>query len=284
MARGKASRASALPAVLVSLLLLAGRGLADGKKLEVVAERANIFLEASERSPVVETLGPGSILSLACTQKTRLYWYYVYFVSQRTGRTRAGYVHESLVRPLFPLLRVINISSDDEILNPREIRPESGELLNIEWGASRETIIKREGKPLSTESAGGLEVLRYKREIMNKTWQVEYILGAEGLLSTRYRLLENYTDKSRYIEDYEKLRAYLTEKVGRPRSDRVVNNDPAYNNGYNNVGDSLSKGLVAYSSEWVFSDKSVRLKLEGAGNRVALAAEVQDVKAKSPTS
>lgn len=284
MARGKAPTVAALAAVLVGLLLSAGRGLADGKKLEVVAERADIYLEASERSPVLETLGRGSILSLACTQKTRLNWYYVYFVSERTGRARAGYVHDSLVRPLFPLLRVINISSEDEILNPREIKPESGELLDIEWGAGRETVIRREGKPLSTETAGGLEVLRYKREIMNKTWQVEYILGGEGLLSTRYRLLENYTDKSRYIDDYEKLRAYLTEKVGRPRSDRVVKNDPAYNNGYNNVGDSLSKGLVAYSSEWVFSDKCVRLKLEGAGNRVALAAEVQDVKAKSPTS
>lgn len=284
MAKGKALKASVPAAVLVGLLFLSGRGLADGKKLEVVVERANIYMEASERSPVVATLSRGSILTWACTQKARLNWYYVYFVSERTGRTLAGYVHDSLVRPLFPLLRVINISSEDEILNPREIKPESGELLDIEWGASRESIIRREGKPLSTESSGGLEVLRYKREIMNKTWQVEYILGGEGLLSTRYQLLENYTDKSRYIEDYEKLRAYLTDKVGRPRSDRVVNNDPAYNNGYNNAGDSLGKGLVAYSSEWVFSDKSVRLKLEGAGNRVALAAEVQDVKAKSPTS
>lgn len=251
---------------------------AEGKRLEVTSERANVYIDPDSRSAVVETLERGAILTLASPMKMKINWFYVYYLSPRSGATRAGYVHDSLVRPLYPLVKSVNISSGDSA-DKGEINPESVDILNPAWGTTRESIIRTEGRPSEETGTNGLRILCYRRAIMNRNWQVEYVLGDGGLITTRYKLLDAYYDNARYIDDYNKLRVFLTSKVGEPRSDKVVWKKEGVSDLKSDPGAALGRGYVLYSSEWVFRDVSVRLKLDGAGTRVALAAEVQDVKA-----
>jgi hypothetical protein len=257
---------------------------ADGKKLQVIQDKAVVRLDPSDRSPAVETLGRGAILSLASAVKTKVSWFYVYFTSLQSGNTRAGYVHESCVRKLFPSLRVIQITSGDEIVNPTEIDLESSYKPNVEWGTTREGIIRTEGRPQTQDASQDVENLVYRREIMKKKCQVEYVFDEGSLVSTRFRLMENYADKNRYIEDYNKLRQYLTATVGAPRADRTVWQDRFYESQNDCWGIALSQGQVEFSSEWVFRDTEVRLTLAGANNHVHFGAELNDVKSKKPTS
>jgi len=255
---------------------------ADGKKLEVTADQAAIHIDPQTASAVVEVLERDSILTLASPMKIKIYWFYVYFISPQTGKTRAGYVHDSLVRPLYPLVKVINISGGTGGASNGEIDPEAGNLINPSWGVTKESIIRTEGRPYEEEQADGVRILRYRRSAMNRKWQVEYVLGETGLITTRYRLLENYFDSSRYIQDYNKLRIFLTQKVGEPRSDKVVWRKKVYEKVEEDPGTALANGYMVYLSEWVFRDTSVKLKLDGAGEQVSLAAEVRDVKARIP--
>lgn len=251
---------------------------AEGKRLEVTVGKADIYVDPSPRSALVASLSRGAILTLASPAKMKVNWYYVYFISPESGRTRAGYVHDSQVRPLYPQVRVINISSGVPDSNSVALDPGSGDPFDPSWGTTRESIVRTEGKPSDAESKNGVEVLRYRRKIMNRNWQVEYVLGDGGLITTRYKLLEDYSDSARYIEDYNTLRVYLKTKVGEPRSDKVVWRNKVFEQARATPAEALSRGYVAYSSEWVFRDTSVKIKLDGVGNMVALNAEIQDVK------
>lgn len=281
-ARGRAAvLAIGLAAVLSAFALWAG---ADVKKLETVPEKAAVHLDPDPRSPVVETLGRGSILTLASSTRFRTDWLYVQFASGRSGSMRSGYIREALVRKLYPSLRIQHISSEDEILNPKELDTTAGVMPVLEWGVSKERIVQVEGRPLSQEASQGLEILRYRREIMNRNCLVEYAVGRNGLVAARLSLREKYSDKNQYIDDYNTLRAFLNASVGRPRSDNVVWQNRYYERENGRWGAALGMGHLAFSSEWVFRDTSVQLKLSGENDQVVLGAELYDVKAKNPAS
>lgn len=269
-------------AVALSVLGLQARP--DEKRLEVNVEQAAIHLDPDPRSPVVVTLPRGSVLNLASSTKFRTDWIYVRFSTGEPGRTRSGYVREALVRKLYPSLRVLHISSEDEILSPKELDVRAANMPALEWGASKERILQVEGRPTSQETSQGLEILRYRREVMNRKCLVEYAVGRNGLVAARLHLCERYSDKNQYITDYNKLRDFLNERVGRPRADNVVWQNRYYERENGRWGTALSKGHLAFSSEWVFRDTSVQLKLSGENDQVVLGAEFYDVKAKNPAS
>jgi hypothetical protein len=275
----------ALGLAACAVLLVGSRPAeAQAKKLQVIQDRAEVKLDASEGSPVLESLPRGSVLTLASAVKTKINWYYVYFTSLQSGNTRAGYIHDSCVRKLFSSLRVIHISSEDEILSPTEIDLGSFYTPSLQWGTSREEIIRTEGRPQDLDVSQGREVLVYRREIMKKKCQLEYILDERRLVEARLRLLENYADKNRYIEDYRKICGFLTAKVGTPRADRVIWQDHSYEGQNDCWGIALSQGHVEFRSEWVFRDTEVCLTLAGGNNRVVFDAEIYDVKTKKPAS
>jgi len=275
---------AAWPLFLAALLLSAIPARADGKKLQVTQDQAVVRLDPSEKSPAVETLGRGAVLSLASDVKTKFNWFYVYFTSLQSGNTRAGYIHDSCVRKLYPDLKVIEITSGDELLNPGEIEVDTKYEPSLAWGTTRAEILRSEGRPQSLDVSDGREVLIYQRDVMKKNCRVEYVLDRGRLVSARLHLLENYADKARYIEDYNKVRDFLTARVGTPRADRTVWQDRFYENQNDCWGIALSQGQVEFSSEWVFRDTEVRLTLAGANNHVLFDAELNDVRLKKPTS
>lgn len=270
--------------VLAALLFSALPGATDGKKLQVIQDQAVVRLDPSEKSPAVETLGRGAVLSLASAVKTKFNWFYVYFTSLQSGNTRSGYIHESCVRKLYADLKVIEITSGDEILNPVEIELDPKFGPNFAWGTSRAQVLRTEGRPQSLDVSGSQETLTYQREVMKKKCRVEFILDRGRLISARLRLLENYADKARYIEDYNKVREFLTAQVGAPRADRTVWQDHSYERQNDCWGIALSQGHVEFSSEWVFRDTELRLTLVGANNHVNFGAELSDVRSRKPTS
>lgn len=273
-------------ALLGFIAVLAAGGIlwSQGKRLQVTAEKVNVYLDPDERSPIIETLARGNLLTLASAVKSRVSWYYVYFVSPETGRTRSGYIAESLVRKLFPELRITTISSEDEILNPREINPAAEYRAVMKWGLGKGRVIDLEGRPLDQDRTGNLETIRYKRDVMDKRCLVEYVFDSDKLVTTRYHLLENYADKNRYIEDYTKLKSFLSQKYGQPRSDRIVWQDPSYKDKSSGWGIALSLGHLEFHSQWVFTETEVLITLAGGDSHVAFGAECNGLKGKLSAS
>lgn len=283
---------AAATAALVLSLVLGGLFLPSPAraeivvKLEITADKAAIYLEPDGRSPVVETLARGAVVTLSSAMKFRTNWFYVLFVSSRSGRTLAGYVMDGLVRKLTSTLRVITLSpsEEDEIADPKELDLASARLPELEWGMMKASVLRAEGRPLTQEVSGGLEFLRYHRDLMGKKCLVAYVLNDQRLVAVRLYLLERYADKNRYVADYNKIRDFLNAKVGEPRYDNVIWRDRDYAERGENWGTALSTGCLSLCSEWLFHGTGLRLSLTGEKSEILFAAEANDTKAKNPAS
>ncbi len=282
--RNRPAAAAAL-VFLGVVCFLPGLALANGKKLEVVVERAAIRLEPDGRSTVVETLARGAVLTLSSAIKFRTNWFYVSFASSKSGRTLAGYVLDEDVRKINSSLRVVSLSTGgDEIINPKEIDLSRTRLPDLAWGRTRESLLRAEGRPLSREPEDGLDVLRYHRKVLDKECLVAFVFDNQRLVGIRLHLLERYADKNRYIADYEKIQDFLIRKVGGPRYNNVVWRDNANAERNADWGQALATGRLTLSSEWVYHDTGLRLSLNGDNTEILFAAEINDIKAKNPAS
>jgi len=291
---GRSGRAGlAARSAAVAFLLLFGVSFPPGParaetivRLEVTAEKAAIHLEPDGRSPVVETLFRGAVVRLSSAIKFRTSWFYILFVSSRSGRTLSGYVLDGLVRKLNSTLRVVNLTpGEEEIVDPKEIDLTGESMPKVEWGRTKAGILRAEGRPLAREVSGGLEFLSYHRDLLGKKCLLAYVLNDEKLIAVRLHLLEKYADKDRYVADYNKIRDFLIEKVGEPRTNNVVwREDRAYAERNEGWGTALSTGCLRLAAEWVFQGTGLRLSLTGENNEILFAAEANDIKAKNPAS
>jgi len=273
-----------LPLAAAVIFLLVPGSPASVKRLQVVADRADIYLDPDSRSPVIQTLEKGSILTMASAAKTRLSWYYVYFPSPETGKTRAGYILESFVRKLFPDLHVIQIGDESEIVDPREINLDREFSPSVRWGMAKEKVIQTEGRPLHQERSGGLEILRYKRDIMDKMCLVEFVFSENQLVKAYLYLMEKYADKNRYISDYLKLKNFLTGKFGEPGADKIVWQDPSYKDNSDRWGMALSLGHLEFHSGWTFPGTEFLITLAGGDSEVFFVAEASGLNYKGSAS
>jgi hypothetical protein len=255
-------------------------------RLEVTAEQAPIHLDPNGRSPVVETLSRGAVVRLSSPIKFRTNWFYILFVSSRSGRTLCGYVLDGLVRKLNSTLRVVNLTpGQEEIVDPKEIDLTGEPLPRMEWGKTKARILRAEGRPLAREVSGGLEFLSYHRDVLGKKCLLAYVLDDEKLVAVRIHLLEKYADKDRYVADYNKIRDFLIEKAGKPRSNNVDwREDRAFADRNEGWGTALSTGCLRLNADWVFQGTGLRLSLTGENNEVLFTAEANDIKAKDPAS
>lgn len=252
-------------------------------RLEVTAERVPVHLEPDLRSPVVETLARGAVLKQASAMKFRTNWFYVVFVSSRSGRTLAGYVLDASVRRLTSTLKVVDLTpAYPEIADPQEFDLKTAPLPNIEWGKSEDVILRTEGRPLSRDLSGDMEFLRYQRQVFGKRCLLTYVMIDRKLASLRVHLLERYANKDRYVADYNKIREFLSAKIGQPRYSNVVWKDWAYAEKGQDLGTAVTSGSLSLSSEWAFRGTGLRLSLTGENSEILFAAEINDLKTKNP--
>jgi hypothetical protein len=282
---GRASAAIACGLVLAALALPAAARADIIVRLEITADKAAVHLEPDSRSPVLETLSRGAVVKLSSATKFRTSWFYVQFLSSRSGRTLAGYIREEGVRKLNSTIKIVDLTpAGAQASAPKDLdlTVEPGSM--IAWGMSREGVIQVEGRPFSREESDGLEYLSYRREVFGKRCLIVFVLASRRLVSVRVNLLENYADKDLYIAEYNKIREYLNHKLGEPRYNNVVWKDRAYAKRGEPLGVAVTSGSLSLSSEWVTGDTGLRLSLTGEPNGVLFAAEINDIKAKNPAS
>jgi len=269
---------------IVLVLVLASAAPAVVKRLQIITEGADVYLDPDTRSPVIQKLERGAILTMASVSKMRSSWYYVYFQSPETGKTRAGYIPEHLVRKLFPDLLVVEIDDESEIANPKEFNLDEGFSSSVQWGMSKEKVIRIEGRPLHQENSGELASVQYRRTIMDKICLVEYVFSQSQLIKVYVYLVEKYADKNRYISDYLKLKDFLTGKFGEPGADKVVWQDPSFKNNNDRWGTALSLGHLEFHSGWKFPETEFLMTLAGGDSEVFFVAEASGLRFKGSAS
>ena len=91
------------------LFFLSGTISALSIKYKITTEKANIYLDPSDSSPVIEVLDKDTVLISASARKFKKVWNYVYFKTKDSGKTKAGYVNDEAVNKINTTTKVITI-------------------------------------------------------------------------------------------------------------------------------------------------------------------------------
>jgi len=255
----------------ISFFLSAGKINGSEKKFVISVDKADIHLDPDERSPVIETLDKGEYLTSGSPRKFRKVWNYVYFTSKKNGKTKSGYVHDTVVEKLFRVTqsRELGIAQP----NTPELTTTQTNPQSAQWGMSIEQVLELEGKPAVRENSNGIEIIGYQKRVIDKDCLVGYLFADNKLFKTQYNFSENHFDKLMYLDDYEKVKSLVVQRYGEPEGEAVDWKDPQFKNDSNNWGTAISLGHVEYSSRWQTSESEIVLSLFKVQKDVILRIE-----------
>lgn len=253
----------------------------SNRKLRVVVDGAYVHLDPDRKSMVVATLKKGELLTLGNERKFRKNWNYVYFISERTGRTKSGYILDSLVEKLFEVTKVLTIQGGDEKAeDPEESKTH---FRNTRWGMTKEQVLRIEGQPVHLENSKGLDIIQYPQRILNMECLVGYVFAENRLAKAKYSFLGKQGDKNQYVLEYQNIKNILISKYGRPLSEKALWHDPLYKGDDSNWGLAISQGHLELNSRWKDNETEILLRLSGGNNRLSLVVEYSGLEYKELT-
>jgi len=276
----RAARVAARSIFLIILFFsfLSGPLLSREKKLRVIAEKANIYLEADKNSPIIETVEKGTILTLRYTGKVKRIWNHVYFTSEETGTTKSGYILDSLVERLFVVTKIVTLKGEEE--SPEDKARYKNYFRETSWGMSKDQVLELEGNPSHQEKSKGVDIIGYRKKEMNIECLIEYFFERNNLIRAKYIFLEQYKHKNQHIGDYKKIKDWLTERHGPPLGSNITWRNDLYKDYYSKWGEAISLGHLEYSSLWKNPETEIFLTLSGENNKVSFEVEYTGLKLK----
>jgi hypothetical protein len=270
---------AALPKILFMIVLfsfLSEPLLSSGKKVRVIAEKANIYFKADKNSPVVETVAKGTVLTIREIGKVKKIWLYVSYTSEESGMTKSGYILDELVERLFVVTKVVTLKGEDEGLRDRH--KFKNYFRDTRWGMSKNQVFELEGRPTHHEKSYGLETIKYRKKAIGLDCSIEFIFAGNKLIRAKYIFLKEHKHKNQYISDYKKIKDWLTEKHGMAQGSNVTWRNDLYKEDYSNWGLAVSLGHLEYGSLWKNQEVEIFLTLSGENNKLSLKAEYKGLR------
>ena len=132
------------------------------------------------------------------------------------------------------------------------------------WGDSREKVISVEGTPDGEGKLTGTDstYIAYETTAVGMDVLLGYYFCDEGLYAVRYILLEEHSNESLYIDDYEKFEAALTKKYGKPLLDlENWENDSKKEYYADRKGDALCYGYLTYETVYSSGTASIVMSM-----------------------
>lgn len=253
---------------VICTLVSAPLSYSAGKKLIVVSDTAQIYLEPDQKSTVIATLHKGDIVTLSSDRKFRRIFNYVYFTSQNTGCTKSGYVLDSSVNKLFNVTKVITIQGESKT-NHKIIRSEVY-LDSTDWGMSSNELQRFKGEPLHQGQSQGYEILGYQKKILDRDCLIGYYFAENKLKGAKLSFLDQHLNKNQNIADFKKIRDLLAQKYGQPIEDKSSWDDLTHKDDISEWGNAIGQGHLTYKSRWLTPETEVCLRLFGREDEISL--------------
>ena len=262
------SKQQKLKLFLFIFFLHSGSLHSSNRKLRIITHNASVHLDPDKRSIVVATLAKGTLVSLGSDRKFRTNWNYVYFTSEKTGRTRSGYILDSLVEKLFKVTKNFVIQRESRTANnQKELKTH---FRNTYWGMNVAQVARIEGHPDQRDNSGGLDVIQYSKKISNMDCMIGYVFADNKLAKAKYSFMAKYEDKNQYIHNYKKIKDILVKKYGNAEAEKTLWQNKTYKDDRSNWGLALSLGHLELNSLWQDSETEIQLRLHGGNGRVFL--------------
>lgn len=242
---------------------------AADKKLRVIKDGACVHLSPDEKSPVLETLNRGAIIGLLSPHKLKAYWYYVSFQST-SGTIKSGYIHESLVEPLFQAQKIITIKGEEANFVA------AFDFCRLEpslWGSSVEKIISLEGEPKEKKTAEDFLILEYQRDLKDYVAFIEFVFSENKLIQIHIEFWQISGEKNEPLRDFERIKNCLSSHFGSPSEDNVHWEKPTFQYDELSWGYAVSLGHLFYQTKWTTPALELQLQLRGENKTICLEFE-----------
>jgi len=135
------------------------------------------------------------------------------------------------------------------------------------WGMSMEQVKATEDKKPDSEYDTSLV---YYVKIVGDDYLCGYSFLQDKLYNTGYVFVGKHTNENLYIDDYENLKEILTEKYGKPKSDRTTWHNDLYKSDRSEWGFAVSLGHLSYGAIWETPKTYITLVLNGDNYKINL--------------
>lgn len=128
------------------------------------------------------------------------------------------------------------------------------------WGNSMDNV--QSGERSKFLFKDGNDELQYKDELGGSDCDVVYIFNDnDKLTSGMYVFTKKYSNPQLYIQDYNKFKTLLTEKYGKPASEKENWNKNATIDEKHNYGQAVADGNLTLNTVWNTSRSVIKIVL-----------------------
>jgi len=261
--------------VFFVVILLSWTSFAHQKKIEITAEKANVYLKPDTSSSKIGVLNKGDVATLASSIKIKKNWYYIYFSSENSDFTSSGYILESSTKKLFSVTKILLIDEEKNQKNPYEY---GVHFRNIRWGMSPIQVIFTEGQPLSKEESGKSKTLKYESSLLDMNCFLTYRFSENSLIEAKYCFLNKYSANTPHIQDHLSLKKALTQKYGKPKKERTRKISLSGKNNSNSNHDSSCPHILLQRTCWQTKETRICLNLYQNKEHIKMELEYTSLK------
>lgn len=128
------------------------------------------------------------------------------------------------------------------------------------WGMPRQEVMKTENeKPAYDQDA----ILMYNVTVSGMDTSCAYLFTEEKLFRGVYTFNLKHTNENDFLADYDKIKATMTDKYGKPKQDEINWKNDRYKADAQKYGFAVSLGHVIYFATWETKDTNIILELTG---------------------
>jgi hypothetical protein len=155
----------------------------------------------------------------------------------------------------------------------------AGDFRNATWGMMIDEVKQAEKEAVFVEENESR--LLYKSTVLNMPVHILYTFDDSKLSSGSYFPGVQHSNPYGYIIDYERIKASLTEKYGKPIKDDKKRIGKGIFDSAGDEGYAVGKGELEYASFWKIGRTDILLTLTGDNMKISLVWHYQDANLKS---
>jgi len=136
---------------------------------------------------------------------------------------------------------------------------------NVDWGMSVDEVKRSEsGKPVHEQDS----ILMYNVSLSGMDASCGYLFTNGNLFRGVYTFNLKHTNENDYIADYDKIKAMMIDKHGKPKQDEVNWKNDRYKTDPQKYGFAVSLGHLVYFATWETEDTNIVLELTGDNYKI----------------
>jgi hypothetical protein len=145
---------------------------------------------------------------------------------------------------------------------------------HVHWGMTMEEVKASEPEKPVLEKGN---IVLYHATVAGFDTAVGYVFASQRLVRANYLFEIKHTNDHDFIDDFEKIKANLTEKYGKPKDDDVIWKNSLYKDDPDDWGTAIAAGQLVYETSWETPTTEILEVLKGDNFEITLKVQYKSI-------